>query len=181
MNRIEVTLTEDDYFAFLSFVQFRSKEARNAVLFVQFALPGAYFLYAAWKHWQKFNADLFGHDSLVGMLHILAFLCVFAVGMGLLMRRSMRKQIRKNILENYTALLGKPVAIELRDDGVFVQNSLGATTYPYASFVEITRHKNRVFAIISNDLALILPRDRIPAETLDAFLDELKKRMGEKS
>jgi len=177
-HRIETTLTEDDYFAFNCFAHFRQKETRKAILFVQFAIPGALLLYFAWAHWRKHNADLLGQDSVAGMVQTVVFFLFCVVIMGVLMRRSMRKDIRKKLHENQRGLFDKPVAMELREEGVLVQNFFGQTTFPYSWVDGITERKDRVYVFFGADSGLILPRGKIPRETLDAFLDELKKRKG---
>jgi len=145
-------------------------------LFIQSALPGALSLYFGWQIWRKHGVDLSGHDILVSVARPIVFLLFFAVMMGVLMRRSMRKEIRKKLHENQRGLFDKPVAMELREEGVFMQNFFGQTTFPYSWVDGIVERKGRVYVFFGTDGGLVLPRGKIPRETLDAFLDELKKK-----
>ena len=175
--KIEVTLTEDDYYAFNAFSHFRLRETRHAVLFAQLALPGAYLLYYAWSHWRKHNADLLGPDSVGAMMRTVVFLLFFAVMIGVFMRASIRNETRKKTCQLQGNFFGKLVSVELREDGIYEKFAFGENTYPYALVDEIVENKGRVYVCLGKEKGLIFPRDRIPRETLDAFLDELKKRL----
>ena len=177
-HRIEVTLTEDDYFAFNCFMQFRLKanldvfrrNQRITLILLLFMLVLHLLVYRD-KLWTGGSVVSFGISSI-----IFAIYYRFASKSSALKR--LRDQLRKILRELQGDLFDKPETTELRDEGVFNQNNLGQSIFPYTSLTEIAEDGGRVYVFIGKDRALILPRDRIPAATLDAFLDELKKRMA---
>ena len=61
---------------------------------------------------------------------------------------------------------------------IVFQNS-SQSIFSYSSLAKIAEDTKHTYVFIGKDSALILPHDRIPAETLDAFLLELKKRKGD--
>ena len=88
--------------------------------------------------------------------------------------------MRKELREINGELFGTPEAIELRKIGIYIKNQSGHHTFPYSWGFEIYKDKKYVYIFIGKEsYSFILPRNRIPAETLDAFLLELKNRKGE--
>ncbi|MCL1909578.1 MAG: hypothetical protein FWG05_01440 [Kiritimatiellaeota bacterium] len=75
--------------------------------------------------------------------------------------------------------IGKPNVIELCEDGVRNLYPSGQSTVFYSEIreLEIVEHEGWVYAFSGKNPILTFPRDRIPAETIDAFIDELKRRI----
>jgi len=175
--RLETTLTEDDYLAFTCFANFRLKSIRDIIRKNQYICLALTFFLCALHCYSHRNA-LWSAASIVAFVPwgivVALFWKLYSPSVTL---KRLRKQLCKSLRELQGDLYGKTEIIELRDDAVFNQSIRGQSIFPYTSLTEIAEDGGRVYVFIGKDRALILPRDRIPAATLDAFLDELKNRM----
>ena len=180
IHKIEVTLTEDDYVAFNCFVHSRLKATRDFIrknqmigwILILFML--SFHLYSYWN--KMWSAASFVNMFLLGVVYVVFVRRIISKSYLL---NGYYKQIRNNVRELQGDLFDEPETIELREDGVFNQHVRGQSIFPYTSFGDIVEDNGRIYISIGKDRAFILPRDRIPAETLDAFLLELKKRKGD--
>ena len=181
MHRIETTYTEDDLVNFTCFTifrldAFRKMIRRNQLLYVLIIVVflGIIIVQPNVVEYLKSGSGIF---------------CLFFLFLSLFMalahprrfRRHQRECSRKILRETHSDLIGTPLTVELREDGVFSQNVRGQSTYVYPAIREIVEHAACVYVCFAKAEAFIFPRDRIPCETLDAFIAELKTRVSQRS
>jgi len=184
-HRIEVTLTEEDIIAVNCFMQFRLKIIQESIrrqqwiggiVFVSFIVLIQWFAMAVLKtNYLELNGMTL---LIITTLFVVLVLFHTVKDFPKYMHKKMCKNLQKILRELQGDLFDKPHVIELRDEEIYSQNFRGQAMYPYSSLGEITEDNGRVYVFIGKDRALILPRDRIPAATLDAFLDELKRKVA---
>ncbi|MCL1887418.1 MAG: YcxB family protein [Kiritimatiellaeota bacterium] len=178
MHRIEATYTEDDLVNFSCFVNlrldtYRKPVRRTQVIFAFFAFLFLLFsvFFGVADGWPPSHRKVFFSIGTV-------FLTIMACMFPRIARDAQRKHIRKVARESLGDTLNTPVVVELRDDGVFTQSVRGQSTHLYSAINEITEHAGCVYVFVSKASAFIFSRDRVPKETLDAFVDELKARIA---
>ena len=181
-HRIEITLTEDDYFALTRFVSFRSKTMQTQIRKFQWASMIVFLISVLLCLLYVTHKNPLSEPSIMMDAVVFALMVFMLWRLPKSTRKSVGKKMEKNIRnivrELQGDLFGKTETMELREDGVHNQCAVGQSVFPYAAMGEIAEDKNHAYAFVGTDRALILPRDRIPAETLDAFLGELKTRMA---
>ena len=178
VHRIEAIYNEDDLANCSYFVTCRLKMYRAQIRLYQIRLLAvvlivvALFCYRSWHCWRCWWKSEHG-------IFCLALTAVVAVVVALApwrARRGLRKNARKMVRETCAEIIGKTTVIELREDAVHRRDMRGELICNYSSIGEIVETDETVYVFVGKDRALILPRDRIPGETLDAFIGELKRR-----
>ena len=176
-HRIEITLTEDDFVNSACFAQFRlattQKALRQLQIWVAVVLFGVAILIL-----RPFEKNWLTTENLIIAGIVLVPFSILALCAPRLQRDAIRKNIRKSFRETISDRFDKPLVMELRDDGIALQNFRGQLSFHYSTVGEILGQENAVYVFLDKANHVFLPRDRIPAETLDAFLDELKTRMA---
>ena len=178
MHRIEITYTEDDHVKFSCFNMFRLEAIRKSIRRRRFFLALFMVVLFAFGVWGFIEED--GFDAVFHWTLAFGILVVFVL-FPRLVHRNARKNHRKILRETAGDLIGTPIVMELREDGVYNQSVRGHSIFVYSTIGEITEHEGCVYVFISKGNAMFFPRDRIPRETLDAFIAELKTRMSQRT
>ena len=183
MNRIEVTYTEDDFFNAICFMTFRLATTQKNIRKSQFYVTGLMLLIGLLAlvacHFAFGTKDWFSPINVIGVSAGLVMSTVFFFRCPKDMRKDMCKNIRKQVRETFSDNIDKPCAIELRDEGIHSENHRGQSVLHYSAVTEIIEHENVVYVSFDKASVHIFPRDRIPKETLDAFVAELKTRVSQ--
>ena len=184
MHRIETTYTEDDFVKLSSFIASRidsiRKEIRNEqIAFVVLTVYTAcvlIFIYFFDVRWLSIGSTVgfwigwsFGKwagrkstpREMNKQHHLL---------------RLARKCHRMELRGTSGGLEGTPLVWELRDDGIFRKTAQTRSTHAYWKIGKIVERAGCVYVLAEKSI-LVFPRDRIPDETLDAFIEELKMRV----
>ena len=80
------------------------------------------------------------------------------------------------VAENMGDTLENPVILELHDDGIHSESYLGQAVYKYTAVGDIVGNGDHTYVFLGKDLALVLPKDRIPKDQLDEFVREVGER-----
>ena len=177
MHRIETTYTEDDMVNLSCFVTFRLDTFRKSVRNRQIFLALMTIVLFGLSVWQFHVSSKWGGGEFFWLLTLV--MLIVTLRFPRRFRNSVSKVHRKTIREIADDLIGTSLVVELREDGVFTQNVRGQSTYVYSTVGEIVENAGCVYVFVSKGSALIFPRDRIPRETLDAFIAELKTRVNQ--
>ena len=181
MYRLEFILNKDDFVNAACFAHFRLATTWKDIRKIQIAMAVALFCIAI----AFFDVPCwFSDDEEMTFAMLVDAAIVFLLFPSLifyvpsLVRSGVRKTIRKQICESISDRFGKLLTVELHDDGITTQNFRGQIFFHYSTVCEILEHEGIAYVFFDKTTCIILPRDRIPAETLDVFLAELKTRVA---
>lgn len=172
MNLIEYKLPERDLLKFNLYCDANSELLQKLRRRHRILVPAAYVLFAA----------LF----CLSRKYVAASLfAVFGIAWFLLsprwMSRCCRKQYEKRIRETVGQSLHKPMTLELRSDGIFASSALGESKYRFSAVDSIVDNDGYTYVFIGKGMALVLPHDRIPKDTIDSLITEINQRKQEEN
>ena len=176
MQRIEVTLIEDDFVNVSCFANFRRKSTRKLFRRLQILLAVLFSLIIGGANFFVNDEDWLEFRHMLPMLILLPLSAYWVINLPRAMRKDMRKKIRKMIRETHSEHFGRASFMELRDDGLFFHCDKFESISPYSEIDDAIEHEGCTYVPQDKAHFYIFPHDRIPKETLDAFLDELKTR-----
>jgi len=181
-HHIEVTLTEDDLVNANCFATFRLEATKKNIrhtkkYLVVFILPFVLLAILA-IHFLLPNENLLSPVKIIIIILILLMSVFFFFSSTKEIYQIMRKNIQNFLRETMSDRFNKSLSTELGEDGIISQNFRGQFIYNYSTVSEILENENTVYVFLDKADFFFYPRDRIPAETLDAFLGELKARVA---
>jgi len=170
MNRIEYRLTEQDLLLFNLYFAEHSEHLRKQRRRHRLLVPAAYLILAFML-------------LLVQAYVVAAAFILFAAGWFLFAPRLMKARYRtiygRHLNETIGDSLRDPLTLELQPDGIATTSFLGESKYRYAAVDRIAEHDGYTYVFIGKGMALVLPHDRIPRETIAALAAEIIRKKQE--
>ena len=102
----------------------------------------------------------------------------FLLSPSWLQRRS-RRHYAKRIRETVGDSLREPVKVELHPDGIHSLSYLGESVFRYTAVDRIVEDGGYTYVFIGKGMAIVLPHDRVPKETITALVTEIGERARE--
>ncbi|MHB9024424.1 MAG: YcxB family protein [Armatimonadota bacterium] len=165
--KLTYQLEAQDLVAFNLFHAAHSPLLRNQRWRQRFFFPIVYLLLA--------GVSLFVQAYAMSAMFAVVSILWFLLAPGLL-QRYYRSVITKYVHETVDDSLKDPVVLELGDDGIHSTSYLGQTVYNYSAVGEVGKDSEHTYIYIGKGMALVLPKDRIPAEQITAFVAEVEAR-----
>jgi len=170
MNRIEYRLTENDLLKFNLYYSANSELHQKQRRRHRVIVPVAYAVLAALLCLSRSFAAA-------------SLFAVFAVAWFLLspkwMLKRYRKHYEKHIRETVGESLRTPMTMELRADGICSTSHLGESKYRYSAVDKLVENDGYTYVFIGKGMALVLPHDRIPQDTIRSVVSEITQRKQE--
>ncbi len=167
MNRIEYMLTEDDLVKFNLYFAETSPVNRQRRFKCRVLIPILYFVLALYPILNQYY--IFASLTIVTAV-LWFFLSPFWF------RRGYRKYYKQHVAETMGDSLKKIRVVELLPDGFLSTTSFGESKYRYDAVDKIVEHDGFTYIYIGKSMAVILPHDRIPSETIQWWVDEIERK-----
>lgn len=170
MTRIEYRLTEEDLLKFNLYCSANSELHQKQRRRHRVLVPVAYAILAAL---------LCVSRSFVAASVFAAFGAAWLLFSPRWMRRHYRKYYEKQIRETVGESLRTPMTLELGADGICTTSHLGESRFRYSAVDKIVENDGCTYVFIGKGMALVLPHDRIPKDTINSVVAEITQRKQE--
>jgi len=167
MNRLEYTLSAEDLLQFNLYYASTSKAVARQKRIYRYVIPAIYLALALF---------LF-----IGRSHVLAWMFVLLSVLWFLFyplrfRRRYRKHYERYVAEAFGDVLPRATTLELLPDGIFSSSHMGESTFRYEMVGRIVENEGYTYIFIGKGMALVLPHDRIPEESIKGFVKGIESR-----